>query len=131
MTFAVVGLTFGAYHLTAAQLLPLSLLGVYLCFVVWATGSLWSGVLVHLLNNGLAVVARGAVRGQADVDPATVGDVGGPWYVSAALALAGIAAVSAVVRRLLVARREALTGGRPDAAPAPSLPLPAPLAVPS
>ena len=129
-TFAVVGLTFGAYHLSAAQLLPLSILGAYLCFVVWATGSVWTGVLVHLLNNGLAVIATAALRGQPDVDPATVGEVGGPWYVSAALATAGIIAVVAV-GRVLVARREALTGGRPDAAPVPSSLSPAPLAVPS
>ena len=130
VTFAVVGLTFGAYHLTAAQLLPLSILGAYLCFVVWATGSLWSGVLVHALNNGLAVAVSVALRGRADLDPETVGEVGGPWYVSAALALAGIAAVTAIVR-LMLAHRAARTGGRPDAAPVPFLPLPAPLAVPS
>ncbi len=129
-TFAAVGLTFGAYHLSAAQLLPLSLLGAYLCFVVWATGSVWTGVLVHLLNNGLAVLATAALRGRPDVDPATVGDVDGPWYVSAALAAAGTLAVVAV-GRALVARRGALTGGRPDAAPVPSPSSPAPLAVPS
>ncbi len=123
--FAIVGLAFGAYHLSAAQLLPLSMLGAYLCFVVWATGSVWTGTLVHVLNNGLAVIVSGALRGQPDLDPATVGEVGGPWYVSAALAAVGAAGVY-LVGKALLARRIEQTGGRPDAAPL----LPAPIASP-
>ena len=127
-----VGVAFGLYHLTAAQAVPLSVLGVYLCFVVWATGSLWSGVLVHLLNNGLAVLAAGVARNTPGLDPDSLGEVGGPWYVAAGLALAGSVAVVAV-GRLLLARRHAATGGRPDAAPAPFSPPPtaASAAVPS
>ena len=115
-TFAIVGIAFGLYHMTLAQLLPLSMLGAYLCFVVWATGSVWTGTLVHVLNNGLAVVVSSMMRGQPDLDPATVGEVGGPWYVSAALALVGLAGVVAVTKTMR-ARRDAQTGGRPDAAP--------------
>ncbi len=120
-TFAIVGLAFGLYHMTLAQLLPLSLLGVYLCFVVWATGSVWTGTLVHVLNNGLAVIVSASLRGRPDIDPATVGEVSGPWYLSAALAVVGAAVVYAVGKALL-ARRLEQTGGRPDAAllsPAP------------
>ena len=113
-TFAIVGLAFGAYHLSPGQLLPLALLGAYLCFVVWATGSVWTGTLVHVLNNGLAVVVSAMMRGQPDLDPTTVGEVGGPWYVSAALAAAGAVGVYAVAKAL-IARRAERTGGRPDA----------------
>ena len=127
-TFAVVGLAFGAYHLSATQVVPLSVLGAYLCFVVWATGSLWSGVLVHLLNNGLAVAAS-AYAVSAGVDPDTVGEMGGAWYVGALAAAVGAVCVVAI-GRVLVARREAATGGRPDAAPL-SVPAAAPVAVPS
>ena len=128
-TFAIVGFAFGAYHMSATQVVPLSVLGAYLCFVVWATGSLWSGVLVHLLNNGLAVVAS-AYAVSAGVDPDTVGEMGGPWYVGALAAAVGAVGVVAI-GRVLLARREAATGGRPDAAPL-SVPLAAaPVAVPS
>ena len=116
-----VGIAFGAYHLSAATLVPLSVLGVYLCFVVWATGSLWSGVLVHLLNNGFAVAASAVAAATPGFDPDTVGEVGGPWYVAAALAAAGALGTLAVCRMLL-ARRHAATGGRPDAAPTSPLP---------
>lgn len=116
IAIVLVGVGFGAYHLSPATLVPLSVLGVYLCFVVWVTGSLWSGVLVHLLNNGFAVVAAAVAMQTPGFDPETVGEVGGPWYVAAALALAGAVGVLAVCR-LMLARREAATGGRPDAAP--------------
>ena len=129
-----VGVAFGLYHLSVAQALPLSVLGVYLCFVVWATGSLWTGVLVHLLNNGLAVAVAGVARNTPGLDPDAVGEMGGPWYVAAGLAAVGAAGVL-VVCRMLVARRDAATGGRPDSRPDadPALfsPAPASVAVPS
>ena len=127
-----VGVAFGLYHLSVAQAVPLSVLGVYLCFAVWATGSVWTGVLVHLLNNGVAVAAAGAARNTPGFDPDAIGEVGGPWYVALALALVGSVAVIAV-GRLMLARRHAATGGRPDAAPSlPSdSPTAAPVAVPS
>ena len=124
-----VGVAFGLYHLSVAQAVPLSVLGVYLCFVVWATGSVWTGVLVHLLNNGVAVVAAGVARNTPGFDPDAVGELGGPWYVAAGLAVAGGVAVVAV-GRLLLARREAATGGRPDAAPVPNPPSESPTAAP-
>lgn len=127
LAIVLVGVAFGAYHLSAATLVPLSVLGVYLCFVVWATGSLWSGVLVHLLNNGFAVAASAVAAGTPGFDPESVGEVGGPWYVAAALAAVGAAGTFAVCRMLL-ARRDAATRGRPDAAPVSLLPAVAPVA---
>lgn len=129
-----VGVAFGLYHLSLAQALPLSVLGVYLCFAVWATGSVWTGVLVHLLNNGVAVAVAGVASRTPGFDPDAVGEVGGPWYVALGLAAVGSVAVVAV-GRLLLARRVAATEGRPDAAPVPLLssdpPTVAPVAVPS
>ena len=119
-SIALVGVLFGLYHLRLSQVIPLSLLGVYLGFVVWATGSLWSGVLVHLLNNGLAVVASAVARSQgADLD--ALEEAGVPWYFGVAgLLLAG------VVARMMVARRFQAAGPEPDSRPL-SLPSARPL----
>lgn len=55
----VSALVFGAFHLsfeTAIRFLPTAWLGLLIGFVVWHTRSLWAGVLMHFVNNGLAVV---------------------------------------------------------------------------
>lgn len=118
------GVFFGAYHLSLAQLVPLSVLGVYLGFVVWATGSVWTGVLVHLLNNGLAVVVAGYARTRPEIDLESMEALGVPWYFGAAMAVAGALAVWSLARTML-ARRHARTDGRPDAHPAEASSLPA------
>jgi sodium transport system permease protein len=50
---------FGAFHLsteTAIRFLPSAWLGLLLGYAVWRTGSLLVGVVMHFVNNGLAVV---------------------------------------------------------------------------
>lgn len=49
------GVIFGVFHLRLTQVLPLILLGCYLAYVTWRTGSLWIAVVLHFLNNGLAL----------------------------------------------------------------------------
>ena len=120
--FVLVGVAFGLYHLRLSQAIPLSVLGVYLGFVVWATGSVWTGSLVHLLNNGLAVFATAYVRDQPDLDMETIDNASVPIWV----VLLAAAALAVVVRGIL-ARRRAVTGGRDDAQPAPPVPVPTPL----
>ena len=127
VSIVLVGVLFGAYHLRLSQVVPLSLLGVYLGFVVWATGSLWSGVLVHLLNNGLAVLATAFAKGDPEFDAAAFEDMGVPWYFG----VAGLALAVAVGRALL-ARRQSVVGDARDSVPAdagasaPPPPLPPP-----
>ena len=117
-SIVVVGVLFGLYHLRLSQAVPLSLLGIYLGFVVWATGSLWAGFLVHLLNNGLAVAATAVVRQRPDLDLETLEGMGVPWYVG----LLGLLASAAVVRALL-ARRRSVVGDVPDARPVSTDPI--------
>jgi sodium transport system permease protein len=53
------GAIFGAFHLsfeTAFRFLPTAWLGVLLAWVVWRTGSIWTGSLMHFLNNGIVVL---------------------------------------------------------------------------
>lgn len=111
-SIVVIGVLFGAYHLRLSQVVPLSLLGIYMGYVVWATGSLWSGFLVHLLNNGFAVAASAVAQTSPDFDTAAIEDLAVPWYVGL-LGLAG----AAVVSRALLARRQSVVGTTPDARP--------------
>jgi membrane protease YdiL (CAAX protease family) len=53
------GVVFGAFHLsfeTPVRFLPTAWLGIVIAWVVLRSGSLWSGVLMHLFNNGIIVV---------------------------------------------------------------------------
>ncbi len=105
-SIVAVGVLFGAFHLRPSQVLPLTMLGFYLGFSVWVTGSLWAGVLVHLLNNGLAVVVSDYLKRRPDLDPVALDTIAVPWYLAvlSAVAAAGIAA-------LLLRRRHALLAG--------------------
>ncbi len=108
-SIVLVGLVFGAFHLRPTQVLPLATLGLYLGFSVWVTGSLWAGVLVHLLNNGLAVIVSDVVRRRPDLDPVALESIAVPWYLAALSALAVAAVAVALLRRrqvLLLKRTE-------------------------
>jgi len=53
------GVVFGAFHLsfeTAIRFLPTALLGSLIAWVVWRTGSLWVGALMHFVNNATLVL---------------------------------------------------------------------------
>ena len=115
----LVGILFGLYHLRLSQVVPLSLLGIYLGFVVWATGSVWTGSLVHLLNNGLAVLAAAYARQDPSVDMEAIEATSVPWY----LGLAGML-LAVGVSYVLLHRRRALVGHRLDALPAAPGPVP-------
>ncbi len=98
-SIVLVGLVFGLFHLRPTQVLPLATLGVYLGFSVWVTGSLWAGVLVHLLNNGLAVIVSDVVSRNPDLDPVALDAIAVPWYLAALSLLAAAAVAVALLRR--------------------------------
>lgn len=89
------GLAFGLYHLRFGQLLPLTLVGLYLAYVVVATGRLGPAIAAHFCYNALLVTL--AALGH---DPSALPTQG--W-----LALPGLAVTIWALRQL-----------RPDA-PAP------------
>jgi sodium transport system permease protein len=53
----VVAVLFGALHLMLMRILPTAALGLLLTAAAMRTRSLWVPVLMHLLNNGLAITA--------------------------------------------------------------------------
>lgn len=103
-SIVLVGVFFGLFHLRPTQVLPLATLGLYLGFSVWVTGSLWTGVLVHLLNNGLAVIVSDYLKRQPDLDPVALESIVVPWYLAllSVLAVMGIAVLLLRRRDLLV-----------------------------
>jgi len=76
----VTGLIFGLYHLRLTQVLPLSVLGVYLAYLTWRTGSLWIPIVVHFANNALGVATAEYIKGRPDLDIADLEQIPVPWY---------------------------------------------------
>lgn len=84
------GIVFGLYHLRLSQAIPLSVLGLYLAYLTWRTASLWPAIVVHFLNNGLAVVAS-AVLARREGGAQALEEVAVPWWgVLLGLAVAGL-----------------------------------------
>ncbi len=86
-------LMFSALHLQFYGFLPRFFLGLLLGYLFVWSGSLWVPVIVHFVNNGIAVVAMFmASRGVIDVDMDTLGSSG----------ITGIIIGSVVVTSLLL-----------------------------
>jgi membrane protease YdiL (CAAX protease family) len=74
------GILFGVYHLRPSQLLPLTVLGLYMAYLVWRTGSILSAMAVHVMHNGLAVVGARYAESHPDYDLQAVENATMPWY---------------------------------------------------
>lgn len=57
LAIAVSAPVFGLYHLSSAQLLPATLLGVVLAWTSLVSGSLWISITIHAVNNATALLA--------------------------------------------------------------------------
>ena len=100
------GGVFGLYHLRLSQVLPLTLLGIFLAYLTWRTGSLLPAILVHFAHNALAVVGARYVEQQPDLSPELLHDLSVP----AAAAIAGFVFFGGI---LYVLHRQA-AAVRPD-----------------
>ncbi|MBO5209451.1 MAG: CPBP family intramembrane metalloprotease [Lachnospiraceae bacterium] len=52
----LVGVLFGAYHMSMVKFIPTGLLGVVLCYTVYVTGSIYPAMMMHFVNNALSVI---------------------------------------------------------------------------
>ena len=87
------GVIFGVFHLRLTQVLPLILLGCYLAYVTWRTGSLWIAVVLHFFNNGLALsLSKWGPKSVAD--PEVV-----PWLLIMGGTLLFVACILIIHRR--------------------------------
>ena len=71
---------FGLYHLRPSQLLPLVVLGLYMAYLAWRTGSLVPAMAVHVAHNGLAVISAWYVQTRPDYDLEALEHASMPWY---------------------------------------------------
>ena len=83
---------FSAIHLQFYGLVPRMLLGAWLGYLLWWTGSLWVPVLAHALNNAVSLsFGMAANRGWLSQESVDSLGLGGSWWlcVVSVLALAG------------------------------------------
>jgi sodium transport system permease protein len=50
------GLCFAVAHFSIYKLLPLLLIGTILSYAAWRTRSIWVGIIIHVINNSVAVL---------------------------------------------------------------------------
>lgn len=101
------GIIFGLYHLRLTQALPLCVLGIYLAWLVWRTGSLWPAILVHFANNAVAIAIGAYISRDAELEMADLEQMDVPWY----LVLLGLVVFAAVVLGMQRVANEKLNAG--------------------
>ncbi len=63
----VVGVIFGIFHLRFTQVIPLSVIGIYLAYLTWRTGSIWPAIIIHFANNAFAVCLGLYISNREDI----------------------------------------------------------------
>jgi sodium transport system permease protein len=56
LSIVLVGFLFGLFHLHIFRIIPTAIIGIYLSFIVYHTGSLYLSIIAHALNNGVALL---------------------------------------------------------------------------
>jgi hypothetical protein len=76
------GFVFAVFHLSAANFVPLTILGCYIGYVYLNAGTLFVPFAVHLFNNlaALALLSMGSGSGSADAGASFSGVVGFWWW---------------------------------------------------
>lgn len=57
IAISIQGILFGLMHFNVSQMLPIIGMGIMFGYLTYATKSIWYSVLIHFLNNSLAVIA--------------------------------------------------------------------------
>jgi len=92
------GMLFGLYHLRPSQVLPLVVLGLFMAYLVWRTGSVVPAMAVHIAHNALAVLAARYVQGHPQYDLEALAQPSVPGYA----VLGGLVIVGGVLYLLHV-----------------------------
>ncbi len=87
-----VSVLFGVFHLSIYRFAPTALLGLAITYAVWRTNSLWTGVIMHCINNSLAILLSVGKLPKllADFLESAHGGTGGPSTAVMAVAFAGL-----------------------------------------
>lgn len=63
----IIGTVFGLFHFRLTQVIPLSLIGMYLAYITWRSGSIWLAIIIHFLNNAFAVCLGMYISTRSDI----------------------------------------------------------------
>jgi hypothetical protein len=96
---------FSFMHFQFLGFMPRLALGAFFGYLAWWTGSLWAGMMLHFLNNALAVVLAFMIRNYHV--PAWVDDAGSD---SPAMAAAGLVVTALISWLLWRSRKPSATG---------------------
>ena len=97
------GLIFGIFHLRLSQVLPLALLGIYMAYLAWRTGSLWVPVAVHFVNNAVMIIMVTVISREQRIED-VMGPETFPWYI-VVISLAGFGACMYVLHQVVTCKR--------------------------
>ncbi|MEC7927125.1 MAG: CPBP family intramembrane glutamic endopeptidase, partial [Candidatus Neomarinimicrobiota bacterium] len=54
----ITSMFFAAFHMNPGWIIQIYLLGIILGYLAWKTGSIFPGLILHSLNNGLALIMQ-------------------------------------------------------------------------
>ncbi len=98
------GLLFGMLHMSLIRLIPLSILGMVWAYVVQRSNSILPGMIMHFLNNGIALGLTVFVSNRADAPDLSTLDTFPSFGVWMAVGLYASLAVTAGVAAYFLAR---------------------------
>lgn len=95
-TIVITGLLFGIFHISIYRIFPTAMLGIVIAWVAYESRSIWPSILLHFLNNFIALMATtyGWLPGLAEIDESGVN-----WVMVAVAAAMFIAGVLLIPRR--------------------------------
>ena len=64
---------FSAYHMNLVQAFPTLVLGLVTGFAVYYTNSIWSGIIVHILNNLIAIILSNVLSANLEMSVISLG----------------------------------------------------------
>lgn len=98
---------FGAYHMSIVKFFTTGLLGLAICYVAHKSGSIFPGIIMHAINNGLAVVSEfypakvSSVLSFLAKESLGVADVVALLIIGAGLAVVGVIVVNKTTKEPL------------------------------
>lgn len=99
----IVGIVFSAVHGEYIGFIDRALFGVFACYLVYWSRSLWPSIALHALNNFLCILQFRALP--TDYNPLDPAELTFPWYVS----LTGAVALFFLIRRMYEMRENSVT----------------------
>lgn len=105
----VTGVFFGMLHLSYYTVFAKILVGILLCYIVYVTGSIYSGIIVHMINNGISglitIMSETAEASEGVAAEMTSAELILMLMVYCFIAIFAVAAVLALVKALQIASR--------------------------